>query len=142
MSIYFSTGNEHAPDDPFGRIVLEIDDDGNAKLEHFSRTGNGAWNGRMEPAELQAVVAAMKRGGFPERPPHPMPVPGTLMIELELDEGNGPVTLMMPLHEADEGQRLPRRARPPADVRARAQRRRLPARRVSRRTEAGALRHR
>ena len=102
MSIYFSTGNEHAPDDPFGRIVLEIDDDGNAKLEHFSRTGNGAWNGRMDPAELQAVVAAMKRGGFPERPPHPMPVPGTLMIELELDEGNGPVTLMMPLHEAEK----------------------------------------
>jgi hypothetical protein len=100
VSIYFSTGNEHAPDDPFGRIALEIDDDGNAKLEHFSRTGNGAWNGRMEPADLQAVVAAMKRGGFPDRPPHPMPVPGTLMIELELDEGNGPVTLMMPLHEA------------------------------------------
>jgi len=100
VSIYFSTGNEHAPDDPFGRIALEIDDDGNAKLEHFSRTGNGSWNGRMEPAELQAVVAAMKRGGFPERPPHPMPRPGTLIIELELDEGNGPVTLMMPFDEA------------------------------------------
>lgn len=98
MSIYFSTGNEHAPDDPFGRIVLEIDDDGTAKLEHFDRTGNGSWTGAMDPAELRRLVAAMKRGGFPERPPHPMPVPGTLMLELELDEGNGPVTLMAPLH--------------------------------------------
>ena len=65
MSVHFSTGNEHAPDDPFGRIVLELDDDGHAKLDHFSRTGNGSWTGQMEPAELQRVVAAMKRGGFP-----------------------------------------------------------------------------
>ena len=101
MSIYFSTGNEHAPDDPFGRIVLEIDDQGDAKLDHFSRTGNGSWTGRMEPEELQRLVAAMKRGGFPARPPHPMPVPGTTMIELELDEGGGPVTLMAPLHVAE-----------------------------------------
>lgn len=101
MSIYFSTGNEHAPDDPFGRIVLEIDDSGAAKLEHFDRTGNGSWTGTMDAAELQRLVAAMKRGGFPERPPHPMPVPGTVMIELELDEGSGPVTLMAPLHVAE-----------------------------------------
>jgi hypothetical protein len=101
VSIYFSTGNEHAPDDPFGRIVLEIADDGSAKLDLFSRTGNEAWTGQMAPAELERVVAAMKRGGFPERPPHPMPVPGTTMIELELDEGSGPVTLMAPLHVAE-----------------------------------------
>ncbi len=101
MSIYFSTGNEHAPDDPFGRIVLEIDDEGAATLEHHSRAGNGSWTGTMDPAELQRAVAAMKRGGFPERPPHPMPAPGTTMIELELDEGDGPVTLMAPLHVAE-----------------------------------------
>jgi hypothetical protein len=101
VSVWFSTGNEHAPDDPFGRIVLEIDDAGNAKLDHFSRAGNGSWSGQMEPAELERLVAALKRGGFPERPPHEMPAPGTAMIELELDEGNGPVTLMVPLPVAE-----------------------------------------
>jgi len=100
VSIYFSTGNEHAPDDPFGRIVLEIEDDGSAKLEHFSRAGNGSWTGTMDAAELRRLVAAMQRGGFPNRPPHPMPVPGTVMFELELDDGSGPRTLMMPLGEA------------------------------------------
>ena len=100
MSIYFSTGNEHAPDDPFGRIVLEIEDDGSAKLEHFSRAGNGSWTGTMDAAKLRRLVAAMQRGGFPDRPPHPMPVPGTVMLELELDDGSGPRTLMMPLGEA------------------------------------------
>jgi len=100
VSIYFSTGNENAPDDPFGRIVLEIDNEGAAKLEHFSRTGNGSWTGTIDADQLQRLLAAMERGGFPARPPHPMPVPGTTMIELELDEGNGYQTLMMPLHEA------------------------------------------
>jgi hypothetical protein len=100
VSIYFSTGNEHAPDDPFGRIVLELEDDGKAKLEHFSRDGNGAWTGTMDPEQLQRLRAAMARGGFPNRPPHAMPVPGTLIFELELDEGSGPQTLMMPLDEA------------------------------------------
>jgi hypothetical protein len=100
VSIWFSTGNEHAPDDPFGRIVLEIDDDGAAKLEHFVRTGDGAWTGRMDPAQLQRLRAAMERGGFPNPPPHPMPVPGATIFELELDDGSGPKTLMMPLRDA------------------------------------------
>ena len=100
MSIYFSTGNEHAPDDAFGRIVLEIEPDGAAKLEHFSRAGNGSWTGTIDAARLQRLLAAMERGGFPARPPHPMPVPGTVMFELESDDGSGPSTLMMPLDEA------------------------------------------
>jgi hypothetical protein len=100
VSLYFSTGNEHQPDDPFGRIVLEIDDDGAARLEHFAREGNGTWTGAMAADELQRVLAAMERGGFPQRPPHAMPRPGTAMIELERDTGDGPVTLMMPLQEA------------------------------------------
>lgn len=99
MSLFFSTGNEHNPGDPFGRIMLDIEPDGAAKLEHFSRTGNGLWTGRMDPAELQRLLAAMERGGFPTRPPHPMPVPGTLMFELELDAGSGPQMLMMPFDE-------------------------------------------
>jgi hypothetical protein len=100
MSIYFSTGNEHAPGDAFGRIVLEIEPDGSARLEHFFRAGNGAWTGTMDAGELQRLLAAMERGGFPNRPPHPMPPPGTVMFELELDDGSGPKTLMMPLDEA------------------------------------------
>ena len=102
MSVYFSVGNEHAPDDPFGRIVLEIDDDGAAKLEHFARDGNGSWTGTMDAARRERLLAAMQRGKFPERPPHPMPVPGTLMFELELDDGSGPRTLMMPYDVATE----------------------------------------
>jgi hypothetical protein len=49
---------------------------------------------------LQRLLAAMERGGFPNRPPHPMPVPGTVIFELERDDGTGPQTLMMPLDEA------------------------------------------
>jgi hypothetical protein len=78
--------------------VLEIEPDGKSKLEHFSRAGNGAWTGKLDAERLQQLRAAMERGGFPKRPPHPMPVPGTLMFEL--DDGSGPETLMMPLDEA------------------------------------------
>lgn len=72
----YSVGNENNPADPWGRSELAIQGDGTARLDHhFSRRRQArAWTGRVEPAALDALWAALDRAGFPAVP-EPLTVP-------------------------------------------------------------------
>jgi hypothetical protein len=82
--IDYTIGNEHNPGDPFGRIALHIELDGSATLEHFSRNGNGAWEGTVDEATLERFMAALDKAGFPSVPHH-IPPAGSALRRLRLD---------------------------------------------------------
>jgi hypothetical protein len=69
-TIRYSVGNEHNPADPWGRSELVIHPDGSARLDHhFSMGGEPrAWSGRVDPAALDELLAALDRAGFPPFP--------------------------------------------------------------------------
>lgn len=74
--IHYSSGNEHNPSDPFGRVELTIDADGAATLEHHWRMGDGAWLAQVAPAAIERVRSALADSDFPDVPQEPVP-PGS-----------------------------------------------------------------
>ena len=85
MTLYYATGNENAPGDPFGRTELTLADDGGARLEHRHIGRHRAWTGKVDPAQVQAARGALDTAGFPTVPPHPIPG-GSTMRELAVDD--------------------------------------------------------
>src|SRR4051812_49518075 len=69
----YSAGNEHSPEDPFGRTVLALDPDGAAQLDHYQRSGHRAWRGRVAPDAVERLRAALDPSGCPAVPPPPIP---------------------------------------------------------------------
>jgi hypothetical protein len=82
-AVWFTIGNEHNPGDPFGRVVITIDDAGHVVLEHYSRQGNATYTADAEPGVIDEIRAALARGGFPDVPRHQIPA-GAAMRQLEL----------------------------------------------------------
>ena len=69
VRLRYSVGSEYVPTDPFGRSELVIERDGAARLEQFMSFGrHGAWTGRVDPASLARLWAALERAGFPRVP--------------------------------------------------------------------------
>jgi hypothetical protein len=70
-TIRYLVGNEHNPADPRGRSELVIHPDGSARLDHHFSRGREprAWSGRVDPAALDELLAALDRAGFPPFPP-------------------------------------------------------------------------
>ena len=94
QALWYTIGNEFNPGDPFGRIVLTIDDAHHATLEHHWMQGNGAWEGDVAPGFLEDVRAALARGGFPHVPPHPVPG-GATFRQVELVAADDPQYAML-----------------------------------------------
>jgi hypothetical protein len=100
--IWYTVGNEHNPSDPFGRVVLTIEADGSAELEHFSRAGGGAWTGRVDPAVSARIRSELARSSFPHVPREPIPA-GSALRHLELVTDDEPEYAVM---SAQQGERL------------------------------------
>jgi hypothetical protein len=81
----YSAGNEHNPGNPFGKNVLVIDGEA-ARLEHTDAAGTKAWTGKVPPAVVERLWAALARGGFPVVAKHPVPAGATVRM-LEVGEG-------------------------------------------------------
>jgi hypothetical protein len=82
----YSAGNEHSPEDPFGRTVLALDPDGAAQLDHYQRSGHRAWRGRVAPDAVERLRAALDASGYPAVPRHPIPA-GSAMRTLVVESG-------------------------------------------------------
>jgi hypothetical protein len=98
----YSVGNESNPADPWGRSELVIQGDGTARLDHhFSRRRQArAWTGRIEPAALEALRAALDRAGFPAVP-RPLPVaPDTSLRRLTVEWDGGSQQAIVDWHQA------------------------------------------
>jgi hypothetical protein len=98
----YSVGNENNPADPWGRSELAIQGDGTARLDHhFSRRRQArAWTGRVEPAALEALRAALDRAGFPVVP-GPQPVaPDTSLRRLTAESDDGSQQAIVGWHQA------------------------------------------
>jgi hypothetical protein len=74
-AIWYSTGNEHSPADPWGRSELAIEPGGRARLDHYFSRGRSAraWTGQVDVAALAALEAALDQASFPA-----VPEPGLL----------------------------------------------------------------
>jgi hypothetical protein len=83
-AIYYGTGNENAPGDPFGRTELTLAGDAGARLDHRHIGVHRAWTGRVDPAQLEALRGALETAGFPDVTPHQIPG-GSTMRELAVD---------------------------------------------------------
>lgn len=83
VRINYSSGNEHNPSDPFGRVVLTIEADGAATLEHHSRFGDGRWTGQVDPTAIERVRAALAGSSFPDVPQEPV-APGSNFRHIEV----------------------------------------------------------
>jgi hypothetical protein len=81
--LWFTIGNEHNPGDPFGRVVLTIDDANHLVLEHYARQGNSSCTADVGAGVVDDIRAALARGGFPQVPRHQIPA-GATMRQLEL----------------------------------------------------------
>jgi hypothetical protein len=99
--IRYLTGNEHAPDDPFGRIVLVLDPAGLVRLGNWSRGGVRAWGGTVALGVVDRVLAHLRAGGFPERPRSITPS-ALFTLSLETDP---PQSVMDSIHTANAGYR-------------------------------------
>ena len=101
--LWYTIGNEHSPSDPFGRIVLTLEDDGAAQLELHSRSGSGAWTGQVDRAVIEQIRAELARSMFPEVP-NDQPIPaGSAMRQVEVVTGDEPQYAML---TETEGNRL------------------------------------
>lgn len=72
-NLRYGVGNEHSPTDPFGRTVLLIAPDGEARLDHFTRAGHAAWTGTVPAEVLARLWAAVDEDGFFDLPRRPAP---------------------------------------------------------------------
>jgi hypothetical protein len=98
----YSVGNEHNPADPWGRSELAIQGDGAARLDqHFSRRRPArAWTGRVQPAALEALRAALDRAGFPAVPGPLTVPPDTSLRRLTAESGDGCQQAVVAGHQA------------------------------------------
>jgi hypothetical protein len=85
VRIRYDTGNEFAPDDPFGRRLLRLERSGDARLGNWSRAGRRGWTGRVEPAAFDAVIGHLLAGGFPTWMPSPIPASAAFTLTVETD---------------------------------------------------------
>jgi hypothetical protein len=85
VSIRYDTGNEFAPDDPFGRRLLRLERSGAVRLGNWSRTGKRGWAGRVEPAAFDAVIAHLVAGGFPGWMPPLIPASAAYTLTVQTD---------------------------------------------------------
>ncbi len=85
VRIRYDTGNEFAPDDPFGRRLLRLERSGAVRLGNWSRAGKRAWVGQAEPAAFDAVIGHLVAGGFPTWLPPPIPASAAFTLTLETD---------------------------------------------------------
>jgi hypothetical protein len=86
LRIRYDTGNPNAPDDPFGRRLLILERSGAARLGNWSRGGNRAWVGQIEPAAFDAVIAHLEAGGFPGWEPPPIPPSAAFTLTVDADQ--------------------------------------------------------
>jgi|GEM_PF-2111953 len=100
--IWYTVGNEHNPSDPFGRVVLTIEADGSAELEHYSRMGDGAWTARVAPDVIARIRSELARSSFPHVPREPIPA-GSALRHLEVVTDDEPEYAVM---SAQQGERL------------------------------------
>ena len=87
--VWSTIGNEHNPTDPFGRIVLTIDEDDHGRVEHFPGYGGGGgtWTGDVPPGFVDELRAELDRGGDPDALRQPIPPDGTIrQIEIVTDD--------------------------------------------------------
>lgn len=81
--LWFTLGNEFNPGDPFGRVVIAIDDASRVTLEHYSRQGNATYTAQLGAGVLDEIRSELARGGFPHVPQHQIPG-GAAIRQLEL----------------------------------------------------------
>ena len=92
--IHYTTGNEHKSGDAFGRVVLTIEADGAASLEHHSRAGSGAWTGHVEASAIERVRSALADSSFPSVPDERVPA-GANHREIEIVTDDEPHYAML-----------------------------------------------
>src|SRR3954451_15841263 len=85
MTLFYGTGNENAPGDPFGRTELTLQDDGSARLDHRHIGRHRAWTGKVDATQVAALRSALQAAAFPDVAPHPIPG-GSTMRELVVDD--------------------------------------------------------
>jgi hypothetical protein len=97
----YSAGNENNPADPWGRSELVIQADGTARLDHhFSRRRPArAWTGRVGPAALEALRAALDRAGFPVAPGPLTVAPDTSLRTLTIESDGGSQQAIVGWHQ-------------------------------------------
>lgn len=66
--VRYESGNEHNPTDPFGRVTLEVESDGEVRLARHSRYRDEAWTARVGPGFLDNLAGALRTAGFPTAP--------------------------------------------------------------------------
>lgn len=65
----YEIGLEHSPTDPWGRVLLEIDGQGRAKIDNRgARHPPRAWRGQVAPEALALLLASLGEAGFPDCP--------------------------------------------------------------------------
>jgi hypothetical protein len=97
----YSIGNEHNPVDPFGRSELVVEPTGSARLDHSSRGGHRAWTGRIEPAALARLWAALEQAGFPSVPAQSVP-PDAPLCTLVVEAGGTRQAALVAWHAAPD----------------------------------------
>jgi len=85
VRIRYDTGNEFAPDDPFGRRLLSLERSGAVRLGNWGRGGKRAWAGRVEPAAFVAVIAHLVAGGFPTWVPPLIPASAAFTLTVDTE---------------------------------------------------------
>jgi len=66
--ILFEIGNEHAPDNPFGRERVRLSPTGAIHYEQIRRDGLRVADGRVAPSPWASFVEALSAAGFPASP--------------------------------------------------------------------------
>jgi hypothetical protein len=98
----YRVGNEHDPGDPWGRSVLVIQPDGDARLDHFfsrRRETIGVWAGRVDAAALESLWSALREAGFPAAPNTPA-IPGAAPRRLSVTADGETQQAIIGYHEA------------------------------------------
>ncbi len=88
QTLSYQAGNEHNPQDPFGRVALEVDASGDVRLDHHPWSGGRTRRtARVGAAFLAELAAALDTAGFPAAP-QVMPYPGERVRGLTITDGS------------------------------------------------------
>lgn len=100
-TVRYSAGSENNPGNPWGRSELVIAPDGSARLDHYiSRQPKaGSWTGRVDPAALDVLWAALERAGFPAVPAF-QPVAGATLRVLAVEHDATKAQALVDWHQA------------------------------------------
>lgn len=98
--IWYTVGEEQNPSNPFGRVVLTIEGDGTATLEHHFIGGDGAWTGKVDPELIARIRSELARSPFPDAPREPIP-PGTTLRQLEVVTDEEPQYVILSTFQGD-----------------------------------------